>query len=480
MPLARITKNLVKQSLRALTQRWNERVVQLPPEQWELQVDPRGRLTLDDVDLAELTERYGSPLHVVHARALRRNVAAFRDVPAGMRCNTYYSYKTNPIPGVLKLLHGLGIGAEVVSPYELWLALRLGVAPANIVYNGPYKSDDSLREAISREIHLINVNHREELARISAHAHAIGKRPRVGVRVTTGGSWSGQFGSPIATGEALETLREACADSALEVCALHAHMGGSIRDAATARGFVSEVMAFAEHARQAIGFEVEEIDLGGSLGSPTVQGLSAREKRFNMTFHGELSPPTPESALSIREYVRVVGDEVAACAKRYGRNPPAIILEPGRAMTSNTQFLLTTVDSIKTTREPPRTAILDAGVNLAESVKNEYHQVFCATKMHRKERQSYRLVGPICSPADVLYWSCRLPELAVGDVLAIADAGAYFVPFSTSFSFPQPAIVLVDAGRVSLIRRAERFEDLIALDEPQPSPVPREPTDRVN
>ena len=489
MPLKRITKRLVKASLRAFTQRWNERVKPLPPEHWELQTDARGRLSLEGLDLGELTERFGSPLHVVHARALRRNIAAFRDAPANAstsdapanaRCSVYYSYKTNPIPGVLRLMHGLGVGAEVISAYELWLALRLGVAPANIIYNGPVKSDDSLREAIAREVHLINANHREELTRISTLAHAVGKRPRVGLRVTTSGGWSGQFGSSIASGEALEALREACGDSALDVCALHAHLGAPIRDAGTARGFVREVMEFAEQARQAFGFEVEEIDFGGSLSVPTVTGLSAREKRFNMTLLGELSPPAPEQALSIREYVRVVCDEVASCARRSGMNPPAIILEPGRAMTGNTQFLLTTVQSIKSTREPPRTAILDAGINLAQSVQSEYHQVFCATRMHAKARQPYRLAGPICSPGDVLYWSYRLPELAAGDVLAIADAGAYFVPFATSFSFPQPAIVLVDGGRASVLRRAERFEDLIALDEPQLNLPPRERSDQVN
>ncbi len=57
-----------------------------------------------------------------------------------------------------------------------------------------------------------------------------------------------------------------------------------------------------------------------------------------------------------------------------------------------------------------------------------------------------------------------LPELEIGDALAITDAGAYFVPFATSFSFPRPAIVMVDGSNVHLLRRAETFEDIIALD----------------
>jgi diaminopimelate decarboxylase len=481
MPIARVAKRLVKDSLRALTRRWNDRVQPLPLHHWDLVADARGRLTLEGVDLAELARTFGSPLHVVHAQALRRNIAAFCDpAPGHPPCDVYYSYKTNPIPGVLQLMHARGVGAEVISAYELWLALRLGVAPADIIYNGPVKSDDSLRTAIAREVHLINANHREELTRISTIAHEVGKRPRIGLRVSPSGGWAGQFGTSIASGEALDALREACSDSALDVCALHAHLGSPIRSADTARSFVREVMEFSEHARKAFGFVAEEIDFGGSLGIPTVAGLGEREKRFNMTFLGELTPPSPEAALAIRDYVRVVCDEVATCAKRFGRDAPKIILEPGRAMTGNTQLLLTTVHSIKTTREPPLTAILDAGINLAQSVQSEYHQVFAATKANQERRHAYRLAGPICSPGDVLYWSYRLPQLEPGDPLLIADAGAYFVPFATSFSFPQPAIVMIDGGRVTLLRRAERFEDLIALDDTQLNAPGRDRADQVN
>ena len=91
--------------------------------------------------------------------------------------------------------------------------------------------------------------------------------------------------------------------------------------------------------------------------------------------------------------------------------------------------------------------------------------------MHRERALRYRLAGPICSPGDVLSWSALLPELAIGDALAIMDAGAYFVPFATSFSFPRPAIVMVDGSDVHLLRRAETFEDIIALDRVEQPPT---------
>ncbi len=145
---------------------------------------------------------------MVDAHKLDRNIADFQAAPSStvQPCEIYYSYKTNPIPGVLQHMHRQRVGVEVISPYELWLVLRLGVAPQQIVYNGPAKSPQSLHLAMDHEIGLININHREEIAPLAAIACALGKRPRVGVRVTVGGGWSGQFGTPVAGDAALHTF----------------------------------------------------------------------------------------------------------------------------------------------------------------------------------------------------------------------------------------------------------------------------------
>jgi diaminopimelate decarboxylase len=110
--------------------------------------------------------------------------------------------------------------------------------------------------------------------------------------------------------------------------------------------------------------------------------------------------------------------------------------------------------------------ILDAGINVAESVRNEYHRIFPVRGWADAPTEIHTLVGPICSPADTLLHAWRARRMAEGDALVIMDAGGYFVPFSTSFSFPRPAIVLVDGGVDTLIQRAERFEDLTLRDLP--------------
>jgi diaminopimelate decarboxylase len=428
---------------------------------------PQGHLAFDGVSLASLREKWGSPLHVVLAQRLRRNVSEFLAINEGGRTRgeIFYSYKSNPVPGVLHFLHELGIGAEVISEYELWLALKLGMPAGHIVFNGPAKSVASVRDAVARDVLLLNVNHREEIAVIASVARELNKRPSIGVSVATSAGWIGQFGLPIGTGEAFAALKEVHQTGVLELTAIHSHVGGMVRCAQHVHGYVGEVLALADRVRMELGVELAILDFGGSLATPTVANISELDRRLSIAFQAPIPVPELDATLDIREYVRCVVEQVEDHYATKARPCPRIFFEPGRAMTGNTQVLVASVLSLKAGEPKPGWAILDAGINLAESARSEFHQIFPATRMHDTCSLRYRLAGPICSPADVLSWSASLPALAVGDALAIMDAGAYFVPFATSFSFPQPAIVMLDGKEIRLLRRAERFEDIIALDE---------------
>jgi diaminopimelate decarboxylase len=470
------SKGWLKQGLRAAFRASAPDAHGIAPEHWGLARAADGALQLGNVTLAALCERHGSPLHVVSGPRLRENARRFQNanpVP-GAESEVFFSYKTNPIPGVLRELHDAGIGAEVISHYELWLALKLGVPPSKIVYNGPAKSEASIRQAIELGIELLNINHHEEIAVVARIAAELGKKPRVGVRATLGG-WAGQFGTPVAGGRALGVFEAALGTGCLDVVGLHVHRGGMIDSESELCSFVDELLAFADELRTRLGLRLEILDVGGSLASRSVRSLSARELRLNRTFFRELAPPDPSRGLGIEAYSRLLRERVARHYRQSGQPTPRVFCEPGRSLSSDAQLLLTRVLSIKTEGERSF-AILDAGINLAESCRSEYHQVLVASAASAKPSRIYTLVGPICTPGDTLRWAVSLPELAVGDTLAIMDAGAYFVPFATSFSFPQPAIVMLDDdGGVRPLRRAETFDDLVSHDLlSNAAPAPRE------
>jgi diaminopimelate decarboxylase len=278
------------------------------------------------------------------------------------------------------------------------------------------------------------------------------------------GGWSGQFGEAVTTGAALAAYAEAASHPELEVSSLHCHLGEEISTASQLLAFVDRVLAFVDVLYAKLGIEVKSLDLGGSLACPTTTPLTREQVERNRDLGLRLTPRLPASVLSIPGYLETLVTRVESHFRSVGRARPRIFLEPGRAMTANTQLLLCRVALVKHGGELPH-VILDAGMNVAQSCQDEYHQLFVAHAPRSDRRRLYRLVGPICTPGDILYYGWELPELAPGDVLAVMDSGAYFVPFGTSFSFPQPAIVRVENGQTTLLRRAERYEDLISLDE---------------
>lgn len=470
-PGARTTaRALARRLLRPVVARLVPLLREEPPGRWRLARAPSGALALDGVALDDLLARFGSPLHVVDGARLAENAARFlaRPAAAAAACQVCYSYKTNPVPGVLRRLHALGVGAEVVSAYELWLALRLGVPPAAIVYNGPAKSADSVALAVEREIGLLNVNARPELAVVAAAARRAGKRARVGLRVTVPGGWSGQFGERIDGGDALEAFRQALAEPDLRVVALHAHLGGELAARPRLDAFLSAVLAFADTLRARLGLELEVLDLGGSLACPTVSHHPPRLHRLASALGLVAAPRPPGEVLSIEAYLAAIRARVEGHYAATGRPAPRVLLEPGRALTGDAQLLLCRVVQVRDPEETGLTwAVLDAGINVAEAVRGEFHQLFAVAPRAGAPRRAYRLTGPTCTPGDVLFGAWPLPELAPGDALAVMDAGAYFVPCSTSFSFPQPGVVVVEGGRARLLRRPERFEDVVGRDLPE-------------
>jgi diaminopimelate decarboxylase len=444
-------------------------------ETWGLTRNEYGELLRGDVRLSTLLEQFGSPLYVVDDERLASNVARFRATPPGAQrgCEPYYSYKTNPVPGVLARLDELGVGAEVASPWELWLALELGVAPERIVYNGPSKSAESLSLAMIRGVGLINLNGAEEIALVAGLARELGKRQRVGLRVVVPGGRAGQFGEKIETGAALDAFRRARDRQELEVVALHSHANGEYGTREELEAFARPLLAFSDTLRTELGLTLEILDFGGNLMCRSVSHYSQGDRRLSVTFGREPTPRPLDAVMTIDEYVANLVALVEQHAAAQGVARPRIFIEPGRSLTGDAQLLLTRVHSVRGEDDAGLTwAVLDAGISVAEPVPNEFHQLFPLRPGSGPPRL-YRLTGPSCTLADQLYAAWTLPELAPGDGLAIMDAGAYFVPMSTCFSFPRPGIVSVRDGKVSLLRRRETYEDLVTRDFARGAPLRR-------
>lgn len=439
----------------------------LEPELWGCSVDESGALLIDGVSAVELRESYGTPLHVLNESQLLTTKVSFLKSFENVYPNVVLatSYKTNPVPYVLDTLHKAGTHAEVISLFELWLAIKLGVPPEKIIVNGPGKGLDALRLSVEHRVQMINIDGPEEISQIAGFAKRDGVSQRVGVRVISSVGWSSQFGLSIRSGMAKEAFKKILGYPELEPAGLHLHLGTGIQSVATYVQAVREIVKFGQELKRDLGITIDHYDLGGGFGVPTVRGLTEWDARMislgypARSANPALMPRPEDYATALSPILGELHEETCDNGA-----PPVVVFEPGRAITSSGQVLLLSVIGRKPANSGNEILILDGGKNITMPLGWETHQIYAAEKMTSVASMKADLFGPLCHPGDIVVKNKQFPALATGDVIAIMDAGAYFIPNQMNFSNPRPPIVQVKSGRHKVVRRRERFEDIICAD----------------
>lgn len=434
---------------------------------WGLKKDREEQITVSGVRVSSLVEKYGSPLLVVNRDKLLKDALSIQKAIriAGDKSIVAYSYKTNCIPGILEIIHTTGIGAEVISPYELWLAERLGVPGDKIIYNGVNKNEVSIERAITLGVLAINIDSIQEIDRIASVARKQNKHAKIGIRL--GLIEKSQFGLEIDSGEAMKAcLRIAKYNDVLTLNCIHFCVTSNSRNSDTHNHFAKRALEFYQAVRQQTGITVKYLDIGGGMGVPTSKNMTGFEYGLYRLFGCSPKAPDPDEFEDIETFVKMIAENISTSCYRYNMPIPSLIMEPGRFVTSRAEFLLSTVLAIKEKKNGLKFAITDAGrLSTTFPCDFEYHEVIKADQTQKEKKIPYNVVGRICTSADWMVKNRVLPELSAGDMLITMDAGAYFSSYSTNFSFPRPAILMIDQnGKCTLLRHAESFEHLTDLD----------------
>lgn len=466
-----IARRVLKRTILQAISTWHQRRIRerggdvdgLSIANWDMAINEQGHLLIQGCDVTSLVDEYASPLYVVDKQRLKKNYTSFLKgfLNHYPHVEIGYSYKTNPLPGVISALHEFGASAEVISHFELWLALRLGVVPEQIIFNGPGKTPQALELAVSQRVKIINIDGPAEIDVISGLAKKYAHTQPVGVRVVTSVGWSSQFGLSIADGAAYQAFQQLCKVSHVDPCGLHIHLGTGIRNIQTYLQAIREGLEFARLLKKNLGIEIRYFDFGGGFGVPTVREFSELDVRLRANGF-PVRPMDTSSCPRIEDYAR----GIAGLMHEYyaAEDAPQLIFEPGRAISSSAQSLLLQVLTTKPAAGGFTNVILNGGKNITMPLGYEYHEVFAANRMQEPRSENYNVFGPLCHPGDVLFKQKKLPRLMPGDILAIMDAGAYFVPNQMNFSNPRPAAVMLHQGRHELIRDRETFENVVGLD----------------
>lgn len=457
------------------------------PGEWGLGADAGGRLTVGTKTAVELARAFGTPLHVLHEERLEATAAAFRRSMAAAypgRTSVHYAFKCNAVPAVIEAVRRGGLKAEVMSPFELELALREGFGGAEIVVNGPGKTAAFIRMAVESAVRLINVDSLGELGLLHEVALAAGKTVDVLLRVnpdfvpggmnagTATGSRKGcAFGLDLKAGEVREALDLLRRLPRLRFRGFHFHIGTGIRDPRTYARVLDRLAPLFRETRAA-GSRIEILDVGGGFASPTTREMTTRELLLYQGFERLPAGLSVRDCGSFEAFSAAIG---RALSRIFPANElPELLSEPGRSIASPNQFLLLTVSEVKTRPKVRKWLITDGGLGTVTlPTFYECHEVLLADDVRRPRTENVTIIGPVCFASDVVYRNIRMPEVRPGEVLAVMDSGAYFIAQESSFGFPRPAVVAVKGDSFRLVRRREKYGDLTGRDVFS-SPLPRQ------
>ena len=447
-------------------------------KEWGLEANQKGQLVVAGVNAVDLASAFGTPLHVVDEQRLdetaRHALFAMKSSYRG-NVSAHYPFKCNSVPGIVRMLQRTGFNAEVMTPFELELALRLGYRDEEIIVNGPCKTDDFLRACIEAHVRLIIVDSIEEVRALQRIVEEKREqvdillrvcpdyRPRGLNRGSATASREGcAFGLDLAGGEVRRAFDLLDRDSRVRFRGFHFHIGTGIRDVRDYKNALHCLLVLVHEARRA-GQKVRIVDVGGGFAARTTREFTSLEMLRYQAF-GKLPKYQGDGPTArFSEFTKVIAEAVT---KSFPTGDlPDLIYEPGRGITSSCQFLLLRVHRVKRRPGVGKWLVADGGLStVTMPTYYEYHEVFLADEVNRPRNEKVSIIGPACFAGDIVYRNKWMPAVQSGEVLAIMDTGAYFTALESSFDFYKPAIVSVRDGQPQLLRSRELFEGSVGRD----------------
>ena len=403
-------------------------------------------LYAEELPIAHVAAAVGTPFYLYSAAGFTAQYRRFADAFLPERPLICYAVKANSNLAVLRLLAGLGAGADVVSEGELRRALAAGVPPERIIFSGVGKTAAELGMGLAAGIHQINVELVPELRRLSEVASAQGRIAPIAIRVNpdvdphthakiSTGRKENKFG--IELDEAVAAFELAGELPGIEPVGLAVHIGSQLTDLEPYRHAFLRVAEVVLELR-ARGLSVTRMDLGGGIG---------------IRYHAERTLEPTSYANMVRNIFGSLGLTLA--------------FEPGRVLTAPAGLLVSQVLYVKegSTR---RFVIVDAAMNdlIRPALYDAWHDIIPVRLPAAGASLSPAdVVGPVCETGDTFAVDRELPPFAEGDLLAFTAAGAYGAVMSTTYNsrllVPE---VLISDERFDIIRARPSYDALLSLD----------------
>ncbi len=422
-------------------------------------IDANGHLTLRGHRAADLAAQFGTPLYVYDVETIRSQIAVYRQAlaayPGPVRLT--YASKAYLSVALVRFMAAAGVGLDVASAGELFIASRGGTDPARMQLHGNNKSQLDLSEALRAGVGRIVVDNAAELdllARMAAERQQtvniwLRVTPAVAVethhRYTVTGTADSKFGFPLAEARLVAArLAEEHGRSPLRLTGLHVHLGSHFHDVGPVTVTMERLLDLAKFLSEKYQWTLRELCPGGGWG---------------VRYHPD-DPPMP-----VEPFVAGVVEAVVNGCRQRNLPLPELVMEPGRSLVAQAGVALYTVGARKVIPGVRTYVSIDGGLadNPRPALYQARYTALLANRANAAETETVAIAGPFCESGDILIEAVELPPAGPGDILAVPVAGAYQLSMSSNYNAARrPAVVFSEAGQVRLVQRRETFDDLVA------------------
>ena len=423
-------------------------------------INNKNHLEIGGCDCVDLVEIYKTPLYLLDESIIRENCRIYKNA-----LNNYcdgnglilYASKAFCTMAMCRIVMEEGLGLDVVSGGELYTALKASFPTDKVYFHGNNKTINELEMAIENNVGRIIVDNEEELNNIEKIAQEKGKVVKIAFRIKPGieahthdfirtGQIDSKFGVSLENNEAINILKKALEYKNVEVVGLHCHIGSQIFDLEPFELAAKVMVNFIYKIKQELGLEIHELNLGGGFGIKYV---------------------TEDDPIEYNKYIEAVSKVIKEECSEKDLKFPFIVLEPGRSIVSQAGITLYTVGNVKHIEGIRKYIAVDGGMgdNPRYALYQAQYHALLANAPNSSVEEKVTIAGKCCESGDILIKDIKMPNIKVGDVIAVLCTGAYNYSMASNYNrIPKPPVVLVKNGQHRLIVKREDYDDIIRND----------------
>ena len=425
-----------------------------------LSINSENHLVIGQHDTVELAKKFGTPLYVLDEDLMRDNCRAYKNA-----IDTYYDghglvlFASKALCTMYtgRLVAEEGLGADVVSGGELYTLYKAGFPMEKVFFHGNNKTPDEIELALNCGVGHIVVDNKYELELLNRIANEKNVKQRILFRIKPGidahthdfvktGQIDSKFGVALENGEAYEIHKLALSMSNIQIDGVHCHIGSQIFDVEPFCEAAKVMIGFIADLYDKLGIKVKILNLGGG---------------FGIKYTATDDPIAPS------EYIHKVTNVVKELAQEKGIDLPFLVFEPGRSIVASAGITLYTVGCVKEIENVRTYVSIDGGMcdNPRYILYGSKYTAVLANNASAEPVAPITIAGKCCESGDLIQEHVMMPEIRVGDTLAVLATGAYNYSMSSNYNrIPRPPIVMVSGNETKIIVKRETYDDLIKND----------------